>query len=92
MHSIGILCKDSDAARDLNEHIKSSVKSNLILADTDVYSSGITVMPSYLAKGLEFDAVYVFDADRYSIENDRRLYYTVCTRAMHRLVVYGEIK
>ncbi len=92
MHSIGIICRDSKTAATLNGRIKSLVKSNLILADTDVYSSGITVIPSYLAKGLEFDAVYVFDADRYSLENDRRLYYTVCTRAMHRLVVYGEIK
>jgi len=51
---------------------------------------GVAVLPSYLAKGIEFDAVLVWDgsAARYGRERDRRLLYTVCTRALHRLHVY----
>jgi len=46
------------------------------------------VIPSYLAKGLEFDAVIaaVLSEDEYITEEDQ-LFYTVCTRALHRLVV-----
>ena len=45
-----------------------------------------------MAQGLEFDAVYVFDAERYDTKKELRLFYTVCTRAMHKLTVYGEHK
>lgn len=46
-------------------------------------------MPVYLAKGLEFDAVLVAGADEaYRTEQDRRLLYIACTRALHRLDLY----
>lgn len=49
------------------------------------------VMPSYLSKGLEFDAVIACtdEGNLYSDE-DRYLYYVVCTRAQHHLVVYNQ--
>jgi len=45
----------------------------------------------YLAKGVEFDAVLVYDAssESYREENERKLLYTACTRAMHRLHLYS---
>ena len=51
---------------------------------------GALVMPVYLAKGLEFDVVLVYGANRdnYSSELDRRLLYIACTRALHRLALY----
>lgn len=57
--------------------------------DTKTFSSGLVVLPSYVSKGLEFDAVVVWDAnrERYSTALDRKLLYTVCTRALHRLIV-----
>ena len=58
------------------------------MEDNDSYSSGVVVIPSYLSKGLEFDAVFVYDAENYDTELEKRLYYTVCTRAMHKLVVF----
>ncbi|MBJ3791852.1 ATP-binding domain-containing protein, partial [Bacillus sp. OA1] len=49
----------------------------------------------YLAKGIEFDAVIIYDAskDVYNDESVRRLFYTACTRAMHELQLYsvGEV-
>jgi len=49
----------------------------------------IMIIPSYLAKGLEFDAVLLFDAnaDNYK-ENNKLLLYTACTRALHKLNIY----
>ncbi|CRH23084.1 hypothetical protein BN1423_700012 [Carnobacterium maltaromaticum] len=47
------------------------------------------ILPSYLAKGLEFDTVIVLDAsaNNYQLESERTLLYTICSRAMHRLIV-----
>jgi len=48
------------------------------------------IVPAYLSKGIEFDAVIIYDAseDCYGTEDVRRLFYTACTRAMHELQVY----
>ncbi|MNN68961.1 Helicase IV [compost metagenome] len=47
------------------------------------------VIPVYLAKGLEFDSVIVWDggASVYGREEERKLFYTACTRAMNTLYV-----
>lgn len=95
LHSVGIICKDSQSASKLYSSIKGfDDKQNiaLVLDDNDSYSSGAVVIPSYLSKGLEFDVVIVYDAQNYDIKSEERLYYTVCTRAMHKLVVFGEPK
>ena len=49
-------------------------------------------MPVYLAKGIEFDAVIIYDASRetYSREQERKLFYTACTRAMHELHLFSK--
>ncbi|MGG1555900.1 RNA polymerase recycling motor HelD [Paenibacillus ferrarius] len=63
----------------------------LITKETLSFEKGIAVIPSYLAKGVEFDAVLVYDASSavYGWESERKLFYTVCTRAMHKLLLYA---
>lgn len=55
------------------------------------YKQGVVVIPAYLAKGIEFEAVLVYDASArvYGDESLRRLFYTACTRAMHHLQLYS---
>jgi DNA helicase II / ATP-dependent DNA helicase PcrA len=55
------------------------------------YEQGVVVIPSYLAKGIEFDAVIIYDASsrQYGDESLRRLFYTACTRAMHELQLFS---
>lgn len=62
----------------------------LITKDTLTFEKGILVIPAYLAKGVEFDAVLMYDASSqtYHRESERKLFYTACTRAMHRLLLY----
>ena len=50
---------------------------------------GVLVVPSYLAKGLEFDSVIVWDANdqKYHGDSERQLLYTICSRAMHDLTI-----
>jgi DNA helicase-2/ATP-dependent DNA helicase PcrA len=52
------------------------------------YSGGISVLPVYLSKGLEFDAVLLIDVDEENYQKnieDAKLLYVGCTRALHHL-------
>ena len=44
-----------------------------------------------MSKGLEFDAVIICDADSqtYHDKEDKNLLYVACTRALHRLSLFG---
>ncbi len=62
----------------------------MVLKEEDLYKNGVNVLPSYYSKGLEFDAVLVYGADEenYRAGKDEELLYTLCTRALHRLLIY----
>ncbi|MCB2290525.1 AAA family ATPase [Clostridium sp. CS001] len=88
--NIAIICKDINEAEDVFELIKDSEKVRIINKENAVYHSGIVVIPSYFAKGLEFDAVVMVldkqsDADEYKQED--KLRYVMATRALHELHV-----
>ncbi|CAI6059807.1 RNA polymerase recycling motor HelD [Cohnella sp. JJ-181] len=63
----------------------------LVTKETPTFEKGTLVLPAYLAKGVEFDAVLIYDAsaETYGRESERKLFYTACTRAMHRLRLYA---
>lgn len=62
----------------------------LVTKNTLTFEKGVLVLPAYLAKGVEFDAALIYDASSrtYDRESERKLFYTACTRAMHRLMLY----
>jgi len=62
----------------------------LVTKKTPTFENGALVIPAYLAKGVEFDAVLIYDASpqTYGRESERKLFYTACTRAMHRLLLF----
>lgn len=64
------------------------VKATLIRSENQRLASGVVVIPSYLAKGLEFDAVIAWDVSEGKFDDDeQRLIYTITSRAMHQLTV-----
>ncbi|QHT60788.1 ATP-binding domain-containing protein [Paenibacillus lycopersici] len=64
----------------------AGIEAALVQSKQEAYGGGLTVVPAYLAKGLEFDAVLVADADDGSFGgNDAKLLYVACTRALHKL-------
>lgn len=65
----------------------------LVARDDQTYQNGAVVLPVYLAKGLEFDAVLVFDASKemYVSEYERYHLYTACTRAMNQLFIFATV-
>lgn len=52
---------------------------------------GTIIVPAYLAKGLEFDAVIMWDAATkvYHRDDERQLVYTIASRAMHQLTIFA---
>lgn len=90
--SVAVICKTRISAEKLYKSLEKLIPAHLHLVgpDSRKFYKGITVIPVYMAKGLEFDAVIVYGADKknYFTELDNRLLYIACTRALHRLVLY----
>ena len=88
--SIAIVCKTARTAKTLYTRVQARTELNLIVDDEGVLGKIPVILPIYLAKGLEFDAVIIPDADvqTYCREGERKILYTACTRALHRLVLY----
>jgi DNA helicase-2/ATP-dependent DNA helicase PcrA len=88
--SIAVVCKTRREAENIHAKLQKLVSVKLIAANDAEIEKGVMVIPSYMAKGLEFDVVLVHDASsaNYSTEMDRKLLYITCTRALHRLVLY----
>ena len=65
------------------------------VANATLTGQNITILTAQEAKGLEFDAVLIYDASRraYAGETDRRKLYVACTRALHQLALIslGEV-
>ncbi len=87
---IAVICKTASGCRAVYQAIRGAADVALISNQNEVYAGEVVVIPSYLAKGLEFDAVLVHAAEErdYHAPEDRRLLYTICTRALHELYLY----
>lgn len=86
---IAVICKTTAQCQALYNSISTLVDISLISNQNDIYIENVVIIPSYLAKGLEFDAVLVVSVEEEEFsQEDRRLLYTVCTRALHELYLY----
>jgi DNA helicase II / ATP-dependent DNA helicase PcrA len=87
LKSIAVITKTGSECEAAAKALSVRMPVQTLTKDSQTFVSGLVVLPSYLAKGLEFDAVIVWDAgkSRYGREEERKLFYTVCTRALHRL-------
>ena len=85
--NIAIICKTAKESQSAFNAIKQTHDARLIEKSTLTFKSGINVVPAYLAKGIEFDAVLIYDGAVYKREEERKLFYTACTRAMHELYI-----
>ncbi|MFO7637267.1 MAG: AAA family ATPase [Clostridia bacterium] len=63
-----------------------------IKPDDEEFIQGTVVLASYMAKGLEFDGVILVspESDRFRGEEERKLFYTCCSRALHELAILYE--
>ncbi len=90
---ICVITKSNKEAKAIYESLKDKIDNVEVLTDMLEYKDHVFVSASYLAKGLEFDAVINYNnQDNPYEENDKYLYYVACTRAQHNLTVYNEPK
>lgn len=91
LNSIAIICKSAEESLSAYKSLSDIEEIKLIKSNSLEYEQGVVVVPSYLSKGIEFDAVIIYDASKhvYGDESLRRVFYTACTRAMHYLQLYS---
>ena len=87
-----VITKDLASAKQVAEQLKQKGgKATLIATANQRLVAGTLVVPSYLAKGLEFDAVVMWDASKenYHKLDETQLVYTITSRAMYELdIIY----
>lgn len=87
--TVAIITRNLQEAQQLHFKLGSAQPHTLISAKDRQLPQGLVLLPVYLAKGLEFDAVIIPDVSQkqYSSESTRGILYTICSRAMHELIL-----
>jgi len=86
--SIALICKTTDEAKKATKVLKKAKLNVQTLSETsEIDQEALLIIPSHLAKGLEFDAVIIAAVDHPFLDTtiDRKLLYVALTRAMHEL-------
>lgn len=90
--SIAIITKNDSEAEEVYNLLKDDLDIMLIDGFGHI-KRDLVVVPSYVAKGLEFDSVIIYtDEDNKYQEKDKYLFYVACTRAQHNLIIYNNSK
>lgn len=88
--SIGIICKTEEEIDNVSKILnKLDIPFHNIKSFDKEYNAGISLLTSYLSKGLEFDAVIINNASEENFNSnstiDMHLLYVSMTRALHEL-------
>lgn len=92
-HTVAVITKTEAQALEFKKLLEAKKKAShfkvMTNQDNAFSEEKVMVIPSYIAKGLEFDAVLVLDADNTNYTaQDKNLFYVVVTRALHYLAIY----
>ena len=76
----------------ISDELEAYFPISLLNSQSEEFNKELVVLHAYLAKGLEFDSVMVYN-DKYSkyLKNEKNLLYVACTRAQHELIVYNQL-
>lgn len=89
LKTIAIIAKNRKEVRKLYSELTKE-NTNISFVKDNISLNSVSILPSYIAKGLEFDGVIVYNDNNNSYSNDEKnLYYVVCTRAQHQLIIYN---
>nr|WP_272507297.1 UvrD-helicase domain-containing protein [Clostridium aestuarii] len=93
--SIAVVCKNIKETKEISDLIKEKTGIKVLDREDMIYSKGQIIIPSYFAKGLEFDAVIIINEQAKNNEsekieqNEEKLMYVMATRALHKLFIYN---
>ena len=87
LDSIAIITKDQNQLEQIYDIIKDKIHVVKFNREDIIHKGGVVIIPSYLAKGLEFDGVIIAEIKESSKENKEEdlIKYIMSTRALHRL-------
>ena len=90
--SIAIITKTDEESEYLYELLKNDIKDLSLLNSNSIgFNKKMIVIPSYVAKGLEFDSTIIYtDKNNKYKDNEKYLYYVACTRSQHQLIIYNQ--
>ena len=92
--TIAVICRTVEETRKVQSLLKPYVAMELPEQTMEemTFTSGVMVLPIHMTKGLEFDAVLLWNPDDVSYrasDEDAKLLYVAITRALHELhIVY----
>lgn len=90
--SIAVVCKTDDECKTVKKlmDIRGNIDSKILDENQMEYEAGVILVPVHLAKGLEFDVVFIVNIEETYIadELDIKLLYVAMTRTLHRLFIY----
>ncbi|PLT27590.1 RNA polymerase recycling motor HelD [Peribacillus deserti] len=95
LKTFAIICKTMKDSQKLYQLLKDNEKHpvKLLQEQESIPKDQTVILPSYLSKGLEFDAVLAVSLEEaYSKDNelDIKLLYVTMTRPLHRLYFFGK--
>lgn len=82
--NIAVIVKGHNELKEISPELKKYTKILSFDKEDIIYRGGKVIVPSYYAKGLEFDGVIVVNLDD---DTSNLVKYIMCTRALHRLQV-----
>ena len=89
--SVAIITKDNTECDKIYDYLKDKIDIVKIDNSSDKFSRKLVIVPSYIAKGLEFDSVIVYTSrDNKYTKDEKYLFYVACTRSQHNLIVYNQ--
>jgi DNA helicase-2/ATP-dependent DNA helicase PcrA len=92
--TIAIICRTVEETLKVKDLLKPQIPLEHMEDDIEemTFTNGVMVLPIHMTKGLEFDAVLLWnpDEERYQTsDEDAKLLYVAITRALHELhIVY----
>ena len=90
--SIAIITKTDEESEYIYKLLKDDIIDLSLLNSNSVgFNKEMIVIPSYVAKGLEFDSTIIYtDKSNTYRDKEKYLYYVACTRSQHQLIIYNQ--
>lgn len=89
---IAIITKNDSETNKLYNYLKDKFNISNMLDSSLIKNPNLVIIPTYLAKGLEFDFVIIYTdlVNKYTIL-EKYLFYVAVTRCQHELIVYNQL-
>lgn len=89
---IAIITKTDSETNKLYNYLKDKFNISNMLDSSLIKNPNLVIIPTYLAKGLEFDFVIIYTdlANKYT-RLEKYLFYVAVTRCQHELIVYNQL-